>query len=88
MRLIQKKFSNPYFQLEWVYTSGEMTILELFDNWLDAKKALDSFKKNNPDRLGFIAGRDEETRPQATEFQNSLSCSCLPLFSDLSISIS
>ena len=34
-----------------------MTILESFDNWLDAKKALDRFKKNNPDRLGFIAGR-------------------------------
>ena len=39
------------------YTNEKMTILESFDSWLDAKKALDSFKKNNPDRLGFIAGR-------------------------------
>ena len=38
------------------YTNEKMTILESFDSWLDAKKALDSFKKNNPNRFGFIAG--------------------------------
>lgn len=39
------------------YTNGEKVVLESFDKWLDAEKALDTFKKNNPDRLGFIAGR-------------------------------
>jgi hypothetical protein len=39
------------------YTNGEKVVLESFDKWLDAEKALDTFKKNNPNRLGFIAGK-------------------------------
>ncbi len=38
------------------YTNGVKVVLESFDNWLDAEKALDSFKKNNLAHLGFIAG--------------------------------
>jgi hypothetical protein len=38
------------------YTNDEQILLGSFDNWLDAEKALDTFKKNNPDRFGFIAG--------------------------------
>jgi hypothetical protein len=39
------------------YTNGEKVVLESFDNWLGAEKALDAFKKDNPNCLGFIAGK-------------------------------
>ena len=39
------------------YTNGKKVILESFGNWLDEEKALDAFKKNNPSRSGFIAGK-------------------------------
>lgn len=42
------------------YTNGEKVVLESFDNWLDAEKTLDTFKKNNPNRFGFIVGEVKE----------------------------
>ena len=38
------------------YTNEEQALLGSFDNWLDAEKALDTFKKDNPNRFGFIIG--------------------------------
>ncbi len=38
------------------YTNDKKVVLESFSNLLDAEKALDAFKKNNPSRSGFIAG--------------------------------
>lgn len=39
------------------YTNMKKVVLESFDHWEDAEKALENFKKNNLNRLGFIAGK-------------------------------
>ena len=36
------------------YTCEKNIVLGSFDNWLDAQKALERFKNNNPNHLGFI----------------------------------